>query len=183
MKDTGIVRRVDGLGRIVIPKEIRKNIKIKEGDPLEFYTDRGELILRKYSPLEDNEEFLSKILTSLTEVIQKECIITDLDRVILATETYKSLENKSISDTMQKVLTEKKSVNLNLIDGYKDFNFIKGEQQFDAVNIFVMPIVCDSQLFGGIIIPSKDGAIKEEDLDVKSIRVCAKIIARHFIFE
>ena len=182
MKDTGIVRRIDGLGRIVIPKEIRKNVKIKEGDPLEFFTERGELILKKYSPLKDNEEFLSKVLISLSQVIEKDCIITDLERVICATEPFKCLEGKSISQDVQKILTEKKCINLNLLDN-KNFTFITGEQQFNASNIFVMPIVNDGQVFGGIILPTKNGELKENDLDVKSIRVCAKIIAEYFIFE
>lgn len=68
MKATGIVRRIDDLGRVVIPKEIRRTMRIREGDPLEIYTDReGEVILKKYSPINDLGEFAQEYVESLYE--------------------------------------------------------------------------------------------------------------------
>ena len=73
MKSTGVVRRIDDLGRVVIPKEIRKTLRIKEGDPLEIFTDReGQVILKKYSPIGELSEFASGYAESLS-VIQATC--------------------------------------------------------------------------------------------------------------
>ena len=68
MKATGIVRRIDDLGRVVIPKEIRRTLRIREGDPLEIFTDReGEVILKKYSPIGELNEFANEYCESLYE--------------------------------------------------------------------------------------------------------------------
>ena len=70
MKATGIVRRIDDLGRVVIPKEIRRTMRIREGDPLEIFTDReGEVILKKYSPINDLGEFATEYVESLYETL------------------------------------------------------------------------------------------------------------------
>ncbi len=183
MKDTGIIRRIDGLGRIVIPKEIRKNIKIKEGDPIEFYTDRGELILKKYSPLEDNAEFLSSVVIALSQVLEKDCLILNTEKIISTTAPYKDLEGKSISDGLMVVLNDKKSALISLVDNGNEFAVVKGEQQFNADSVFILPIFNESKVFGGIIIPTDNKDVKEDSLDFRSVRVCAKIIAEYFNFE
>ena len=67
MKATGIVRRIDELGRVVIPKEIRRTLRIREGDPLELFTDRDELMLKKYSPIASIERFSEASVKSLSE--------------------------------------------------------------------------------------------------------------------
>lgn len=66
MKATGIVRRIDDLGRVVIPKEIRRTLRIREGDPLEIFTEKdGEVIFKKYSPMGELGEFATQICNSL----------------------------------------------------------------------------------------------------------------------
>lgn len=83
MKATGIVRRIDDLGRVVIPKEIRRTLRIREGDPLEIFTDReGEVILKKYSPIGELNEFATEYAESLNETINAIAIITDRDNVV-----------------------------------------------------------------------------------------------------
>lgn len=83
MKATGIVRRIDDLGRVVIPKEIRRTMRIREGDPLEIYTDReGEVILKKYSPINDLSEFAKEYADSLYETIGTPALISDRDEMI-----------------------------------------------------------------------------------------------------
>ena len=85
MKATGIVRRIDDLGRVVIPKEIRKTLRIREGDPLEIYVDRtGEVILKKYSPVAELGGFAQEYVDSLFENNGKNAIIVDRDTVIAA---------------------------------------------------------------------------------------------------
>ena len=83
MKATGIVRRVDDLGRIVIPKEIRRTLRIREGDPLEIYTEKdGGVIFRKYSPMGDLQEFASQMCESVGTATGRITVVTDRDSII-----------------------------------------------------------------------------------------------------
>jgi AbrB family transcriptional regulator (stage V sporulation protein T) len=90
MKATGIVRRIDDLGRVVVPKEIRKTLRIKEGDPLEIFTARdGEVILKKYSPMGELNEFAQTYAESLGEVYGYGVVITDSDSIIAVSKISK----------------------------------------------------------------------------------------------
>ncbi len=85
MKATGIVRRIDDLGRVVIPKEIRRVLRIREGDPLEIFTDNdGEVIFKKYSPIGELSEFAGQYADVLNKVGGYPVIICDRDHVICA---------------------------------------------------------------------------------------------------
>ena len=85
MKATGIVRRIDDLGRVVIPKEIRRTMRIREGDPLEIYTDReGGVIFKKYSQLGDVSDFATQLCDTISRVAGLPAVITDRDSVIAA---------------------------------------------------------------------------------------------------
>ena len=90
MKATGVVRRIDDLGRIVIPKEIRKTLRIKEGSPLEIFTEKeGDIILRKYSPIGEISNFSSEYVESLAKVTDLIAIVTDKDTIIAVSGTQK----------------------------------------------------------------------------------------------
>ncbi|HBM75956.1 MAG TPA: stage V sporulation protein T, partial [Clostridiaceae bacterium] len=83
MKATGIVRRIDDLGRVVIPKEIRRTLRIREGDPLEIFTDReGGVILKKYSPIGELSDFAKEYTESLQQSIGNIVCISDKDSII-----------------------------------------------------------------------------------------------------
>ena len=82
MRATGIVRRIDDLGRVVIPKEIRRTLRIKEGDSLEIFTDRESLVLQKYSPIKSIEANAQTVADGLYELTQKQCVVCDNDRVL-----------------------------------------------------------------------------------------------------
>ena len=98
MKATGIVRRIDDLGRVVIPKEIRRTLRIREGDPLEIFTDReGEIILKKYSPIGELGMFAAQYCESLAQTLNCTVCITDCDQVIAVNGNgKKDFNNKSI---------------------------------------------------------------------------------------
>ena len=106
MKATGIVRRIDDLGRIVIPKEIRRTLRIREGDPLEIYTEKdGEVIFKKYSPMGDLEGFAGEICESLHKTIGATCAICDRDGVIAAAGgRRRELLDKPISPALERVM-------------------------------------------------------------------------------
>ena len=83
MKATGIVRRIDDLGRVVIPKEIRRTLRIRESDPLEIFTDReGEIILKKYSPIGEMSTFAKQYAESLSQVSGHLALIADRDQIV-----------------------------------------------------------------------------------------------------
>ena len=111
MKATGIVRRIDDLGRVVIPKEIRRTLRIREADPLEIFTDReGEIILKKYSPIGEMSTFAKQYAESLAQVSGHIALITDRDQFIAVSGGMKSLLGKSISADLEEVLEKRQMV-------------------------------------------------------------------------
>ncbi|HEY8395283.1 MAG TPA: stage V sporulation T C-terminal domain-containing protein [Bacilli bacterium] len=112
MKATGVVRRIDDLGRIVIPKEIRRNLRIREGDSLEIYTDgTDKIILRKYSHIESIENFITHYVEAVYASNKKEILITDTERIIAAAGNFrKDVVGKKIDlrldDRIQKKTTQ-----------------------------------------------------------------------------
>lgn len=109
MKATGIVRRIDDLGRIVIPKEIRRTMRIREGDPLEIYTEsNGTVIFKKYSPIGELGEFASQYAESLFRVSGIPACITDRDAVIAVSGVpKKDLREKRVSGDLEQVMASK----------------------------------------------------------------------------
>ena len=89
MKATGIVRRIDDLGRVVIPKEIRRVLRIREGDPLEIYTSKeGEVILKKYSPINKLSQFAGEYAETASNVLDSTVIVSDTDQVIAVSGSH-----------------------------------------------------------------------------------------------
>jgi stage V sporulation protein T len=82
MKDTGVTRRIDELGRIVIPREMRKTLRIRVGNPLEFYSDAEKIIIKKYSPLASLENSAKAVAQAIAEITQKSCVIVDKQKVV-----------------------------------------------------------------------------------------------------
>src|ERR1700682_4336465 len=112
MKATGIVRRIDDLGRVVVPKEIRRTIRIREGDPLEIFTDReGGVILKKYSPIRELTSFASEYSDSLQQTIGNIILICDRDNIIsVSGVSKKEYLEKKISSDLEKVMEDRKSL-------------------------------------------------------------------------
>ena len=106
MKATGVVRRIDDLGRIVIPKEIRKTLRIREGDPLEIFTDKeGEIILKKYSPIGELNEFASQYAETLHKTCNLSILICDRDAVIAVSGiSKKEYIDKTLSSELDSVM-------------------------------------------------------------------------------
>src|SRR5690606_20345643 len=106
MKATGIVRRIDDLGRVVIPKELRRTLRIREGDPLEIFVDReGEVILKKYSPINELSDFAKEYAEALFDSLASPVLISDRDTVIaVAGISKKDYMNKDISDLVENTM-------------------------------------------------------------------------------
>lgn len=155
MKATGIVRRIDDLGRIVIPKEIRRTLRIRERDALEIFTDRdGEVILKKYSPIADLEDFAQEYAESLFESTQHPCFITDRDVFIaVAGVGKKAYLNKPIPDDLSEVLEERRVFTSEEAGRHLA---IPG---FETAHQVAVPIIHEGDVAGSVVLVSKDRAL------------------------
>ena len=155
MKATGIVRRIDDLGRIVIPKEIRRTMRIHEGDPLEIYTEsNGTVIFKKYSPIGELGEFASQYAESLSKTTGIPACITDKDNVIAVSGApKKELREKRVSGDLERVMASK---SVFLADsGDKTIRILDGNDQYDAG--VVAPIVFEGDSIGSVIFLANAG--------------------------
>ena len=145
MKATGIVRRIDDLGRVVIPKEIRRTMRIREGDPLEIYTDReGEVIFKKYSPIGELTGFASQYAETLHKICSMAVIICDRDAVIAcAGVSRKEYADKRLSEELERVM-EGRSLYL-LGEGTQKMPAVDGGSHFVSC---AMPIISEGDIIG-----------------------------------
>ena len=172
MKATGIVRRIDDLGRVVIPKEIRRTMRIREGDPLEIFVDRdGEVILKKYSPIGELGDFATEYADSLHEAVPYTILIADRDQIItVAGGTKKEFLNKQVSPAVEEIMEGRRAVVLNRTG---DSRFIKqcllSEEEDDCkyTAAVVAPIVSGGDPIGAVIICSRDSGVTMSDLELK----------------
>lgn len=145
MKATGIVRRIDDLGRVVIPKEIRRTMRIREGDPLEIYTDReGEVIFKKYSPIGEMQIFAAQYAETLNKTCRLSVVICDRDAIIACSGISKrEYTDRKISAEFEDII-EKRNVYYRQ-SGDKEIYAIDGS---DAVISCAMPIISDGDITG-----------------------------------
>ena len=165
MKATGIVRRIDDLGRVVIPKEIRRTLRIREGDPLEIFTDReGGIILKKYSPIEELTDFSKEYAESLQEVIGHIILISDKDAFISVSGTSKDdYEDRKVSQRLDELMEARKSVLLGI--GSKEVIPLHKDDSLSGYKYQVIaPIIAKGDAIGSVIILSKDEEIGELEL-------------------
>lgn len=157
VKATGIVRRIDDLGRIVVPKEIRRTLRIREGDPLEIYTNReGEILLKKYSPVGELGEFASSYTQALSQTVSSLVCITDRDDVIAAAGSgKKDVEGQQLSSQMQ-ALIEKRGT-FAVIEENGMLPITAKEQRLDYKGAVVSSIVCNGDCQGAVVILEKTG--------------------------
>lgn len=155
MRTTGVVRRIDDLGRIVIPKEIRKSLRIREGESLEIYSgNQNEIILKKYSFIESIESFSKKICDAFYSSVKKDILITDTEKVICASGSFnKRIIGKKISAKTDKVMQKKE---LALIENE---NFEICEELSVNTSLIIRPISIYGDIIGAIIIFTDDKSI------------------------
>ncbi len=163
MKATGVVRRIDELGRIVIPKEIRKNFRIKEGENIEIYIDDNNIILKKYSELKNVSDISSSIIDSVFSIINKDIIITDMSNIV---ELSPSLKNvfltKELSVEYQNLITKREKVIQKTPQ-----NLLVTDQSIQQSYI-MNPLIVNGDLIGSIVLFSKE-TITNSDLIVMDI--------------
>ena len=178
MKATGIVRRIDDLGRVVIPKEIRRTLIIREGDPLEIFTDReGEIILKKYSPIGELSAFAKQYAESLAQTMGCLVCVCDMDQIIASAGTgKKDLQDKYISRPLEKQLGDRSQIMAAL--GDKKYVAITDSQEEEYEYEIICPIICEGDVIGGVILLSKDAKKKLGELEQKMAACAAGFLGR-----
>ena len=180
MRATGIVRRIDELGRVVIPKEIRRTLRIREGDPLEIYTDHdGEVVLKKYSPSGEIANIAKDYTDSLYRTLGHITLICDRDAVVSATGGAKrELIEKPLSQEVENILQNRQMSVLNLSAGAKMIPITNDDRAEAYSAQLVMPILADGEIIGGLMLLSRDSGAFMGEVDQKVAETTASIIAR-----
>jgi AbrB family transcriptional regulator (stage V sporulation protein T) len=180
MKATGIVRRIDDLGRVVIPKEIRRTLRIREGDPLEIFTDReGGVILKKYSPIGELSDFSKEYAESLHSTLGNIILIADKDSIVsVSGAPKKEYGDKKVSMELEKVMEERHTVRM----GEGDAKIIPIMDDEDIQSKYssqvIAPIVTEGDVIGAVIILSTQEKSKFGDLEEKIAETAASFLGK-----
>ncbi|HLT57791.1 MAG TPA: stage V sporulation protein T [Limnochordales bacterium] len=180
MKATGIVRRIDDLGRVVIPKEIRRTLRIREGDPLEIFVDReGEVILKKYSPIGELGEFAQEYADSLHETTNHIALITDRDAVVAVSGApKKQWIDKPVPSIVEKVMESRRSLLLPKPGEAGPALEEDDDQIWAFASQAIAPIIAEGDPIGAVILATRDGDKKMGELELKLVETAAGFLAK-----
>lgn len=177
MRATGIVRRIDELGRIVIPKEIRRTLHIRESDPLEIFTDReGQIILKKYSPIGEMTTFAKQYAESLAQVSGHAALIADRDQFIAAAGGYKQLVNKTISRQLDEKVHNRESVMASR--GDRNFVSVCDEGPDEYQHEAIVPILSEGDIIGSVVLLENDNKSRMGEVEQKLLQSAATFLGR-----
>ncbi len=172
MKTTGVVRRIDDLGRIVIPKEIRRTLRIHDGESLEIFVDNEIITLKKYSSLSELTNISRILIDSISKEVNKSIFITDRDTVIaISGNSKKKYINKNISSYLEQIINDRKKIrssctNVEFVD--------KIEEKCSYV---ISPIIASGDAVGAVVIISDEDDITEDE--EKLVRIVAEFLGKH----
>ena len=177
MKATGIVRRIDDLGRVVIPKEIRRTMRIREGDPLEIYTDKeGGVIFKKYSLMGGLGDFAGQMCETLSKTTGQIAVITDRDACIAVAGTARrELADKRLSSHLEQIM-----------EGRQIYQFKPGDTPLpvceDSEKYLVAcaaPILSEGDVLGCVLFASASREMESSETDYKLVQTIAGFLGRH----
>ena len=173
MKATGIVRRIDDLGRVVIPKEIRRTLRIREGDPLEIYTDRdGEVIFKKYSPMGEMGAVSAELAEALARTAGMSCAICDRDAVIAAAGgVKKDILERSISSELEQLMERRER-------GADEQPEVLISSQDGCAVIAEAPIITDGDVSGCVAFVSEKEDEKADEVLLKLCQSAAQFLSK-----
>lgn len=174
MKATGIVRRIDDLGRVVIPKEIRRTLRIREGDPLEIFVDRdGEVILKKYSPISELGDFAKEYGEALYDSLNHPVLIADRDTFItVAGGSKKEYHNKAIGEIVESAMNDRKTLMETQAGEYA----IASDHEEQLNGYCIAPIIANGDPIGAVILMGKENGMGE--VERKLSETAAGFLAR-----
>ncbi len=176
MKATGIVRRVDDLGRIVIPKEIRRTLRIREGDPLEIYTEKdGGVIFRKYSPMGDLQDFASQMCEAIGESFGGIAAVSDRDSIIaLSGAPKRELVDKPNSQDLERIMDSRRSYRYNPGE-----SLMKVTDSSEKYHLGVAaPILCQGDLMGCVMLLMGEDQTPLQEADRKLAQTVAGFLGK-----
>lgn len=177
MKATGIVRRIDDLGRIVIPKEIRRTLRIREADPLEIFTDReGEIILKKYSPVGEMSAFAKQYAESLAQVSGHTAVIADRDQFIAAAGGYKQMVGQPISKALEEKMNNRETVMASR--GERNFIEVSDGEEMEYIHEAVCPIICEGDVIGAVVLLENDNKSRMGEVEQKLVQSASGFLGR-----
>lgn len=172
---TGIIRRIDELGRIVIPKEIRKKLRIKNGDSLEILVEDDNITLKKYSQIENVYDMAQVYAESFYQVLKYNIIVTDTDKVVAsAGNLSKKYQNQGISDSLTMMIerrdsfVERKKNNIEIVPGLIEFGYYA-----------VASIINNGDSIGSVIILSLDNPMLEQEENLA--KILANLLSNYFV--
>jgi AbrB family transcriptional regulator (stage V sporulation protein T) len=176
LKATGIVRRIDDLGRVVIPKEIRRTLRIREGDPLEIFVDRdGEIILKKYSPIGELGDFAREYAESMAEALGHIAIISDRDVIItVAGGPKKDFLDKPIAEEIEQAMEDRRT----LVDSTSaEYAIVRDRPEQLSARV-VAPIIAAGDPIGAVMLLSRDENAKMGELESKLAETAAGFLGK-----
>ena len=173
MKATGIVRRIDDLGRVVIPKEIRRTLRLREGTPLEIFTDReGEIILKKYSPMVELAAFAVQYAEAMAQSTGLMVCMTDRDQVIAVSGgPKKDYLQKPVSRQLENIITER--MNVLAVKEDKAFVPLIADEPEGVTAEAIVPIICEGDAIGAVAILSREQKAKFGETEMKLVSTAA----------
>lgn len=179
MKATGIVRRIDDLGRVVIPKEIRKTLRIREGDPLEIFTDRdGEVILKKYSAIGELNNFATEYSESLSKSSGHMTCITDRDNVIaISGGSKKDYLEKNISQELESIIEERRQLMTKPFEG-NNIPVFQGDDSSKYSSQLVVPVISNGDPIGSVIFMARDTDQPMGEVELKLAESAANFLGK-----
>ena len=175
MKATGIVRRIDDLGRVVIPKEIRRTMRIREGDPLEIYTDKdGEVIFKKYSPIGELSDFAAQICDSLHKSTDAIAAVCDRDTVIaISVGARRELMDKRISAELEHIMEGRSTYR------YDGSSSISVSDSADNLCVSVAaPVISEGDVMGCVMFVSPRNSAPCTDIEYKLAQTVASFLGK-----
>ena len=175
MKATGIVRRIDDLGRVVIPKEIRRTMRIREGDPLEIYTDKdGEVIFKKYSPIGELSDFAAQICDSLHKSTDAIAAVCDRDTVIaISGGARRELMDKRISAELEHIMEGRSTYR------YDGSSSISVSDSADNLCVSVAaPVISEGDVMGCVMFVSPRNSAPCTDIEYKLAQTVASFLGK-----
>ena len=175
MKATGIVRRIDDLGRVVIPKEIRRTMRIREGDPLEIFTDReGGVIFRKYSQMGDVADFAAHFCDTISRLAGLPAVITDRDSCIaVGGLPRREVVDKRVSQAVEQLMESRQSVR-------SPGKIIPLCEDSDRYHVLVAaPILSEGDVLGCVTFVTDKEVTPPGDVELKLVQAVAGFLGKH----
>lgn len=178
MKATGIVRRIDDLGRVVIPKEIRRTLRIRESDPLEIFTDNeGEIILKKYSPIGELGSFARQYAESLSQVSGHVALIADRDQFIAASgSNSKQILGKSVSKELEEKMNSRETVCASR--GESGYIGVMDNEVEEYQHEVIIPIITQGDIIGAVVLLSTKAGDEMNEVEMKLAQSAAGFLGK-----